>query len=68
MRHPPDNRKPAVVATTGSRKDIKLGGFDARDNNEPVRALQAARLRSRFLMSVPLAHVVAELHFGSASA
>lgn len=68
MRHPPDKRKPAAVAATGSRNDIKLGGFDVRDNSESLRDLQAARLRSRFLMSLPLANVVAELHFGRATA
>lgn len=64
---PPDKRKPAVVATTGSLWIGNAGSNSETDHTEAVRDLQAARLQRRFVMSLPLARTVAFLTYGGAA-
>jgi predicted nucleic acid-binding protein len=68
MRHLPDKRKPVAVAATGLQVIGNAGSYSDIEDATKRTHLQAARLRSRFAISWHVAHVVAELHYGSASA
>jgi len=60
-----EKRKPPVGKTSGLLKiDVLAGKIDNQEDNPNLHHLQAARIRSRFAMSWPLAGVVAELAYG----
>lgn len=60
-----EKRKPPVGKTSGLLKiDVLAGKIDNQEDSPNLHSLQAARIRSRFAMSWPLAGVVAELAYG----
>lgn len=61
----PDKRKPLVGKTSGFQKIDELGGnIDTKEDSPNLATVQAARIRSRFSVSWPVARLTAELHFG----
>jgi hypothetical protein len=64
---PPDKRKP-TSAKVGSLENIKAAqAFEYPENSHSIIDLQAARVLERFRISMPVARVVAELHYGRAA-
>jgi hypothetical protein len=68
MRRPPDRKPAAQGNAAGFQKiDVLTGKIDRLEDSPNRLQLQAARIRSRFAISWPVARVVASLHYGGAA-
>jgi hypothetical protein len=64
----PPKRKPVAVQATGFQNIEKLRGeFDGTENIVAARERQVFLLRRRFVVSLPVARLIAELHYGAAA-
>lgn len=60
----PKTKKPVAGEATGSLEiDVLAGKIDDQEDNKRLHDLQAARLRRRYLISLPVARCLAELAF-----
>jgi hypothetical protein len=63
----PDTARPATaIAVNGPRDDDRFAGEIDNHNNPTLIDIQARKLTRRFALSLPVAIVVASLHYGEA--